>query len=489
MMSEIDLVVVGAGTAGCVLASRLVREHGLRIALVEPIGPESPRIDRLRPSRWIHLLGSPEDWSFKTARNPALADRRLTWPRGRGLGGSSRINAMIWFPPTPVDRQALIRASGGRWSDATLRAAFESVSAVVCPETPAWLSETSRLFLASARSLDGAEPMLYRRVNRGGRRWIPSEWLPMDNERLMIFRGTVDRVIWKNDTASGVRVLGEDGAFDLCADHGVVIAAGTIATPAILMRSGLGKRDDLTRIGVNVRQHIASLGDHLQDHLIMPVIFETSRTSERVEPQPTMRDLTRWEVMGAGPVSSNLAECGGFFEDRSIQIHVTPTHYLTYPKQGNVSAMTIGVNVTQPQSSGHLRLVSSRADVPPELEPNYLSQRIDLERTIGAIHLARLLAEQPPLHKVIRRELLPGPKRRSAEELTRSISRYAQTLYHPVGTCRLGSVVDDQLAIPGTERLWVVDASIFPQVTLGNPNASILMLAWFAADLLKKQVS
>jgi choline dehydrogenase len=284
-------------------------------------------------------------------------------------------------------------------------------------------------------------------------------------------------------------VVGEDGAFDLCADRGVVIAAGTIATPAILIRSGLGNRDELSRIGVNVRQHIASLGDHLQDHLIMPVIFETTRPSDRVEPQPSMRDLARWEVMGTGPVSSNLAECGGLFAERSIQVHVTPTHYLSYPKQGDVSAMTIGVNVTQPQSSGHLRLISSRADVSPELAPNYLGRPIDLERTIRAIHLARQLAEQPPLNKMIRRELLPGPKRSSAEELTRAISRYAQTLYHPAGTCRLGAVVDEQLAIRGTERLWVVDASILPQVTVGNPNASILMLAWFAADLLKNQIS
>jgi choline dehydrogenase-like flavoprotein len=396
---------------------------------------------------------------------------------------------MIWFPPTPVDRQALIRASGGRWSDASLRDAYESISAVVRPEAPVWLSETSRRFLASAHSLDGAEPMLYQRVNRSGRRWLPSEWLPTDNERLKIIRGTVDQVIWNDDTASGVRVVGEDGAFDLCADRGVVIAAGTIATPAILVRSGLGNRDELSRIGVNVRQHIASLGDHLQDHLIMPVIFETTRLSDRVEPQPSMRDLARWEVMGTGPVSSNLAECGGLFAERSIQMHVTPTHYLSYPKQGDVSAMTIGVNVTQPQSSGHLRLISSRADVSPELAPNYLGRRIDLERTIRAIHLARQLAEQPPLNKMIRRELLPGPKRGSAEELTRAISRYAQTLYHPVGTCRLGAVVDEQLAIRGTERLWVVDASILPQLTVGNPNASILMLAWFAADLLKNQIS
>ena len=488
-MSEIDLVVVGGGTAGCVLASRLVRERGLRIALVEPVTVEAPRIDRLRPSRWIRLLGSSEDWSFKTASEPGLAARQLIWPRGRGLGGSSRINAMIWFPPTSADLHSLARASGGRWSDAALRTAYESIAAVARPEAPVWLSETSRLFLASTKGLEGAEPMLYQRLNRGGRRWLPSEWLPTDNERLMIVRGTVERVVWNDDTAVGVRIHGDQGGFELRAERGVVLAAGTIATPAILMRSGLGNRDELSRIGVDLRQHVPSLGDHLQDHLIMPVIFETTGSSNGVEPQPNMRDLTRWEVIGAGPVSSNLAECGGLFEERSIQLHVTPTHYLTYPKQAAISAMTIGVNVTQPQSSGHLRLVSSRPDVPPEISTNYLSRRIDLERTIQAIHLSRHLARQPPLREMIRRELLPGPKRSTDDELARAISRYAQTLYHPVGTCRLGSVVDEHLAIPGTNRLWVADASILPQVTVGNPNASIMMLGWFAAELLSNQLS
>ena len=159
--------------------------------------------------RWIHLLGSSEDWSFQTASDAALAARQLTWPRGRGLGGSSRINAMIWFPPTPADLHGLVRASGGRWSDAALRTAYESIAAVARPEAPVWLSETSRLFLASAQELEGAEPMLYQRLNRGGRRWLPSEWLPTDNERLMIVRGTVDRVVWNDDAALGVRIHGE----------------------------------------------------------------------------------------------------------------------------------------------------------------------------------------------------------------------------------------------------------------------------------------
>ena len=163
------------------------------------------------PLRWVHLLGSCEDWSFKTASNPALAGRPLTWPRGRGLGGSSRINAMIWFPPTPADLHRLARASGGRWSDAALRNAYESIAEVVRPESPVWLSETSRLFLASAKGLEGAEPMLYQRLNRNGRRWLPSEWLPTDNERLMIVRGTVDHVVWNDYTASGVRIDGEHG--------------------------------------------------------------------------------------------------------------------------------------------------------------------------------------------------------------------------------------------------------------------------------------
>jgi choline dehydrogenase len=171
---------------------------------------------------------------------------------------------------------------------------------------------------------------------------------------------------------------------------------------------------------------------------------------------------------------------------------VTPTHYLTYPQQGATAAMTIGVNVTQPQSSGCVRLVSQSPQDAPSIEPRYFDHEVDLSQTIRGVRLARDIASRSPLVEFIRRELVPGEKRFGDAEIARAVGRYAQTLYHPVGTCRLGlvdSVIDQRFAVHGVERLWVVDASILPQLTEGNPNATVMTLAWLAAEMISEQVT
>ena len=205
-----------------------------------------------------------------------------------------------------------------------------------------------------------------------------------------------------------------------------------------------------------------------------------------------MRDLARWQVMGSGPIASNLAECGGLFQDQSLQIHVTPTHYLTYPKHDAVASMTIGVNVTQPQSTGQIRLRSGHPEVAPEIAPGYFNHEADLAGTLVGIRLARELAGRSPLAESIRRELIPGEKRSSDEAISRAIRRYSQTLYHPVGTCRMGhaanSVIDHNFAVRGSGNLWVVDASILPRPTVGNPNATVMTLAWWAAERIARQL-
>ncbi len=491
-MSRAQLVIVGAGSAGCVVASRLAREFGIRVALVEAPSSEAPAIQRTRPASWLQQLGSGDDWSYKTQPNDHLAGRWMTWPRGRGLGGSSRINAMIWFPPTLADRTRLREASGGRWSITELESAYQSLESIVCSESPRWLSEPSRQFVEAVRDFPAATPMVYRRLNRRGRRWLPSELLPTGKDRVEILRGVVDRLIWDGDNAAGVHVQGEQGSFELPASHGVILAAGTIATPLILMRSGVGDRDELARHKIELRVERPAVGKRLRDHLIMPVVYEREASCKPFLARSTMRDLTRWDVMGTGPIASNLAECGGLFEDRSLQLHVTPTHYLTYPMQDAVASMTIGVNLTQPESTGRVRLTSKRPCDEGLIEAGYLERESDLEETIRGVRLCREIAQRPPLCDSIRRESLPGTKRSGNDEIARAITRYAQTLYHPVGSCRMGedadSVIDHDFAVRGGKRLWIVDASILPNLTLGNPNATVMTLAWMAAERIARQV-
>lgn len=492
-MNETDLIVVGAGSAGCVMASRLADQHGFRVTLVEPPSAEAPAVDRQRPARWLNLMGSADDWNLRTQSIDGLAKRQLNWPRGRGLGGSSRINAMIWFPPTEDDLRALVAASGD-WTVADLVAAHDLTRKLVEPQRPLWLSEASRRFMQAVAGFRDSVPQVYLRLNRHGRRWIPASLLNRCDrvrENIEVVRAAVDRIVWDKDRAVGVCIVQRHHSSQLISRHGVILCAGALATPTILMRSGVGPRDELASHQIDVRCEHPSVGKNLQDHLIMPVIFET-KSASAFSMTASVRDTARWQTVGAGPIGSNIAECGGLFNQSQIQTHITPTNYLTFPRTTDAAVMTVGVNLTQPRSRGSVNIASRDYQDKPRIYPNYLADPSDLRGTIDAVRCAREIAFETSLHEWIRGEILPGPKRDSDDSIARSVARYAQTLYHPVGTCRLGrqndSVVDSRFTLRSTEGLWIADASILPQLTQGNPNATVMTLATLASDRVSQQI-
>lgn len=487
--SNTDLIVVGAGSAGCQLASKLASEHGFCVQLVEAPADQASLPDRQRPARWLNLLASCEDWNLPTQPNPQLSGRAMPWPRGRGLGGSSRINAMIWFPPTEQDFQTLIRASGGSWQRNELQQAYEAARNLVAPETPRWLSESAKRFLEATSATQNAEPMVYQRVNRRGQRWNPAQLLQATGQgSIEVLRGEVENILWDHDRAIGVRLRSGDSYEDLRSRHGVVLCAGTIGSPTILLRSGVGPRDSLKEHQVDVRVDCEHVGQHLQDHLIMPVIYETRGTP--FPSQPSTRELARWQTMGQGAISSNLAECGGLFCDQKFQLHVTPTNYLTYPKQSAKAVMTLGISLSQPTSRGSLQLSKESSNDPPRIQTGYLSTADDREQMIQAVQFTRDLVQETSLASWVVRETTPGAKRVDEEAIGKAIARYSQTLYHPVGTNRLGppgqSVVDCNFRVQQTTGLWVADASVLPIVTLGNPNSMVMTLALLASQEIRE---
>lgn len=484
-MTDCDIIVVGAGSAGCIVASELVRRGGRRVLLVEPASSSAPRVDRERPARWLKLLGSAEDWDLPTEPSENLAGRSVRWPRGRGLGGSGRINAMIWFPPTASDWTGLAQASGGAWSIDDLQQSFATVQSIVAPQQPTWLSEGARRFMATVTGWSDARPMVYPRVNRAGRRWTPARLLEncrddREHPRLRIVRASAQRLLFDGDDVIGLAVRYGSSTEFIRATGGVVICAGAVATPALLMRSGIGPSAVLTAAQLDVRCDLPGVGTGLQDHLIMPVIFRLP-ASARFAAQPSMPELARWQHLGGGRVASNIAECGGLFEHGRFQIHVTPTHYLTYPDPKSPAAMTVGVNVTQPQSRGRVTVVAKDGTVTARIEPAYLSDPRDLRATVDGVRLARCIANTEPLAGWHQGELLPAAKRQSESALAKSVARYAQTLYHPVATCAMGSgsdsVVDPSLNVRGVGRLWIADASVLPNLPQGNPNALVMTVA------------
>ena len=336
------------------------------------------------------------------------------------------------------------------------------------------MSEPSQRFLAAATSL-GHEPYVYRRFNRQGRRWHASALIaemPRENR----IRSTVSDLIIDGDRAVGV-TLANHSSDEIRCRKGVVLCAGTIGTPTILMRSGIGCRDHLRENQIACRVDAPTVGQNLQDHLIMPVIYRLNHQSLSV--RPSTRDLARWQSNGVGPISSNIAECGGLFESNRFQIHVTPTHYLKYPDAS--AAMTLGVNGSQPHSSGQLRLRSSNPHDPPLIQPRYLSDARDVEDLIEGVQLCRSIVAQSELGQWCNGELLPGAKRSTESSIDRAIRRYSQTLYHPTSTCRVGNddegVVDTTFGVRQIDECWIVDGSVLPHVTTVNPSVTIMMLA------------
>lgn len=509
-MRRYDFLIAGAGSAGCVVA-RVLAQAGYRVALIEAADPGPPG---RRPAEYLRSFGTDQDWRLKTTPQTSLARRQIIQPRGRGPGGSTRINAMIWYPPRDCDLDRLQLHGGDALDRQSLADSLACVTSWVQPEAPRWLSEATRQFLQVTFPAIEA-PHAFRRMTRRGRRFTAADLVlgaeSNTGEAVDLVIANVRRVVFDGDRATGLEIQadGDLTATVLLADEKVVLCGGTFASPAILMRSGIGPADMLAEHRIDVRIDSPDVGSHLADHLIMPVIFRVS-DRHRFPTHPSVADLARWQIASTGPLASNIAESGAIYpipigathqsahqsagQPVEFQVHVTPTHYLTHPGQSSVAAMTLGVNLCFPQSRGTVSLDRSASldrSVPPtfsaghphsiRIDPRYLSERSDIESIIAAVRQARLIARDAGLSRFVGDEIMPGIDRQSDESIERAISRFSQTLYHPVGTCRLGtdleSVVGPTGAVRGTDRLHVIDGSILPAIPSVNPNATIMMLA------------
>jgi len=468
----------------------LLAERGFSVAIVEA-GPDLP-IDRT-PALYPHFFGSSHDWDFETVPQAHLANRRIRWPRGRGPGGSTRINAMIWYPPSDEDLARLSIAGGPEWASDAIASSLAEVTDWVRPEPARWTSDATLHFLATTKSL-GLHAKLFLRMTRDGLRRTAADLLSESVAASSITRlyGDVQKICIESGCAVGVELAASGTAEceSIRAHRSVIICAGAVATPLLLMRSGIGPRDVLEANDVELIAVAQEVGSNLCDHLIMPVVFAT-RSQSRFPTSPSSDDIAQFRIANTGPLASNLAEAGGVFSLRYndeaflVQVHVTPTHYLLHPDDRAPAAMTIGVNLCHPRSRGRIGFNDVRQI---SVDPAYLCDASDQGKLIVAIEFARSLAQQPTLSSFAGEELIPGKKRNDHESLIRSIARFSQTLYHPTGTCRMGldsnSVVNENLAVRGVAGLHVVDASVLPTIPAVNPNVTVMMLAMHAAKLI-----
>jgi choline dehydrogenase len=524
---EFDYLIVGAGPAGCLLANRLSADPKVRVLLLEAGGRDNHPWIHI-PVGYLYCIGNPRtDWCYRTEAEPGLHGRSLGYPRGRVLGGSSSINGMIYMrgQSADYDRWEALGNPGWSWKDVLplfLRSESHFGGASEFhSEAGEWRVERQRLSweILDAFRLAAGECGIapvedfntgdnqgcgYFQVNqRSGVRWNASKGFlrpVMHRPNLTVRTGVeVDRLLLERGRAVGVVGRWEGLQQEFRARREVILCAGAVSTPMLLQRSGIGPRPLLERLGIGVRHELPGVGGNLQDHLQLRLIFKVSGV-------PTLNQLAGnwWGKLGmglqylasrSGPLAMAPSQLGAFVRSgpeqtrANLEYHVQPLSLERFGEPLHpFPAFTASVCNLRPQSRGRVDIRSVDHKAPPLIRPNYLSDAEDLRVAADAIRLTRRIAAAPALARYRPEEYLPGPELQSEEELHEAAGQIGTTIFHPVGTCRMGrgpeAVVDAELKVHGVPGLRIADASVMPEIVSGNTCSPTLMIAEKAASLV-----
>ncbi|MBB5442004.1 MULTISPECIES: GMC family oxidoreductase [unclassified Paraburkholderia] len=532
---EFDYVIVGAGTAGCVLANRLTEDPDIHVLLLEAGGKDDYHWIHV-PVGYLYCIGNPRtDWLYKTQAEPGLNGRTLSYPRGRVLGGSSSINGMIYMRGQREDYDEWARVTNdGKWSWNAVLPVFRRSEDHHGGANEAhgaggpWRVEKQRLKwkileeFAQAAQQTGipATDDFNRGDNTGvgyfdvnqkrGIRWNASKAFlrpALKRENLTVITGAhTQRVVFDGRRCTEVEYRGGEVDYLAKARCEVILSAGAVNSPQLLELSGVGNGARLQNLGIEVVQDLRGVGENLQDHLQL-------RMAYRVQGVRTLNTMSahwwgklmigmQYALFQSGPMSMSPSQLGAFAksdaDDRSLsrpdlEYHVQP---LSLDRFGEplhrFNAFTASVCQLRPTSRGSIHIASADASAPPLIAPNYLSTDYDRHVAANALRLTRRIVAAPALARYQPREILPGLQYQSEEELQQAAGAVGTTIFHPVGTCRMGTtddpaaVVDNRLRVIGVEGLRVVDASVMPNITSGNTNSPTLMIAERASDMIRE---
>jgi choline dehydrogenase len=518
-----DYLVVGAGSAGCVLAARLTEDRRTRVLLLEAGGAGGAKEIRI-PAAFSKLFKTAVDWNYSTQPEAQLHNRRLYWPRGKVLGGSSAINAMIYVRGNPADYDHWRDLGNPGWSFAEVLPYFKKsenqergasdyhgVGGPVNVADPRYVNPLTRAFLAAAEQIgiarnpdfngatqDGAA--LYQVTQKNGGRWSAADgFLQSARERdnLTVITGAhAVRVLLEGNRALGVAFLRDGAMQEARADAEVILAGGTVNSPQLLMLSGIGAADELNAAGISAIHDLPGVGKNLQDHPMVSVGYLCTQKIS-LDGAETLGNFLRWLLWKNGPLASNVAEAGLFLRTRvglavpDLQLLFGPAYYRGHGLvRRKEHCFGFGPTLISPESRGTISLRSVNPLEAPAIRANYLSADADLRTMIAGVRLARRLAHAKAFDAFRGAELHPGAVMESDAEISEFLRNELETLYHPVGTCKMGNdalaVVDARLRVRGIERLRVADASIMPRVPAGNTNAPVIMIAEKAAEMIRE---
>jgi choline dehydrogenase len=520
-----DYVIVGAGSAGCVLANRLSLRAEANVLLIEAGGADTSPFIHM-PAGIARLVGNPRiDWGYYTEPEPELGGRKLYWPRGRVLGGSSSINAMCYTRGHRLDYDEWAALGAQGWDYASVlpyfckaedqargASEYHGTGGPLSVEDLRYRNPLSEIFVVAAMQcglpantdFNGAQQQgvgFYQVTQRHGRRCSAAvAYLRPAAGRAnleILTRCLSTRVLFEGRRAVGVEYLSGGRLQRVRALREVILAAGAIGSPQLLLLSGIGRPDELRAVGINTVAESPEVGHNLQDHLDFCTLSKCTRAvSYDFTALQELAVALRYLVTRSGPAVSNIAEAGGFIRSRlapderpDIQMHFVPAQLDDHGRNRLPGhGMTVHACALRPASRGHIALRSARPGDSPRIFASYLTQRQDLDVMLEGIRLSREILRAAAFSPFRGAEVYPGGEVTTRRELEEVLRRKAETIYHPVGSCRMGadalSVVDCQLRVRGVEGLRIADASVMPRLIGGNTNAPTIMIAERLADLM-----
>lgn len=532
---EYDYIIVGAGSAGCILAERLSASGEFTVLLLEAGGTDHHPWFKI-PMGYGKLYYHPRyNWMYQTTPQAELEQRKLYVPRGKVRGGSGAINAMIYVRGAVHDFDDWAIATGDSgWSYDAVLPYFKKLETHWNPD-PNWHGQTGKIHVSSLR--EGMHPVCEHflracralqypenpdfngaqlegfgvydvNIERGIRDSSSRAYLQPALQRKNLTIKTdaiVERILFDEDKrASAVHLTQQHATAVYHAKREIIISAGAVDSPKLLELSGIGQSEHLQKLGIPVIKHLPQVGERLQDHLCVSYYYKTK--------VPTLNESfnslfgqawmgLQYLLTRSGPLAMSVNQTGGFFKTSpeltapNIQLYFNPLSY-TIPKEGKVAIKTdpypgvlLAFAACRPSSRGNVHAISADIHAKPAIDPHYLSTEQDQQEAIAGSQLIRKLVQSAPLQAVISEETIPGNQVDTDAEMLAFFRANAGSIYHLCGSCAMGkteadSVVDSQLRVHGVQGLRVVDASVFPNLTSGNTNAAVMMLAERGADLI-----